>query len=448
MQITIIGAGYVGLVTGACLAELGHKVICVEKDANKLRMLADGTVPIFEPELENIIKDNLKRGCLRFTDHLRDSVVNAEAVFIAVGTPSSRRGDGYADMSYVFEAVKELSPFLKKGALVINKSTVPVGSAREVKRIIKNENPLADFEVASNPEFLREGAAVKDFLFPERIIVGVESEKGKDIMERIYHSFINKNIPVLFTDLETAELIKYASNAFLATKISFINEMANLCEAVNANVDDLARGMGLDSRIGSKFLQAGPGFGGSCFPKDTLALARIAQEHGSPSRIIETVIEVNQAQKARMVKKVRDVLGGNLANKTIAALGLTFKPGTDDMRDAPAITILSALLEKGAKIRAYDPAGMEEAKKSLPELIYCEDPYQACHGADAVCLFTEWEIFKNLDLYRVKALLQQPVFIDLRNVYSNSKMKEVGLNYFSVGRPEWIPLPEKKQKVI
>lgn len=435
MNITIIGAGYVGLVTGVCMSELGCRVVCVEKDPNKLSLLSQGQVPIYEPELDDLLKRNLNEGRLSFTDDLAHSVHQAEAVFIAVGTPTSRRGDGYADMSFVFEAVRLVAPHLQKGAVVINKSTVPIGSAREVMRIIRETNPGVDFEVASNPEFLREGAAVKDFLFPERIVVGVESERGRNILEKIYQPFLVKNIPVLFTDLETAELIKYASNAFLATKISFINEMANLCETVNANVDDLAKGMGLDSRIGPRFLQAGPGFGGSCFPKDTLALARIAQEHGSPSRIIETVIEVNQAQKARMVKKIREAMGGVLAGKTLAVLGLTFKPETDDMRDAPAITVLSALIEKGVKIRAYDPAGMEEAKKFLSELEYCQDAYQTCCGADALCLFTEWDQFKNMDLSKIKGLLSQAIFIDLRNVYSLSQMQNSGFNYVSVGRP-------------
>lgn len=435
MNITIIGAGYVGLVTGVCMSELGCQVVCVEKDPNKLSLLSQGQVPIYEPELDDLLKRNLNEGRLSFTDDLAHSVHQAEAVFIAVGTPTSRRGDGYADMSFVFEAVRLVAPHLQKGAVVINKSTVPIGSAREVMRIIRETNPEVDFEVASNPEFLREGAAVKDFLFPERIVVGVESECGRNILEKIYQPFLVKNIPVLFTDLETAELIKYASNAFLATKISFINEMANLCETVNANVDDLAKGMGLDSRIGPRFLQAGPGFGGSCFPKDTLALARIAQEHGSPSRIIETVIEVNQAQKARMVKKIREAMGGVLAGKTLAVLGLTFKPETDDMRDAPAITVLSALIEKGVKIRAYDPAGMEEAKKFLSELEYCQDAYQTCCGADALCLFTEWDQFKNMDLSKIKGLLSQAIFIDLRNVYSLSQMQNSGFNYVSVGRP-------------
>lgn len=435
MNITIIGAGYVGLVTGVCMSELGCQVVCVEKDPNKLSLLSQGQVPIYEPELDDLLKRNLNEGRLSFTDDLAHSVHQAEAVFIAVGTPTSRRGDGYADMSFVFEAVRLVAPHLQKGAVVINKSTVPIGSAREVMRIIRETNPGVDFEVASNPEFLREGAAVKDFLFPERIVVGVESECGRNILEKIYQPFLVKNIPVLFTDLETAELIKYASNAFLATKISFINEMANLCETVNANVDDLAKGMGLDSRIGPRFLQAGPGFGGSCFPKDTLALARIAQEHGSPSRIIETVIEVNQAQKARMVKKIREAMGGVLAGKTLAVLGLTFKPETDDMRDAPAITVLSALIEKGVKIRAYDPAGMEEAKKFLSELEYCQDAYQTCCGADALCLFTEWDQFKNMDLSKIKGLLSQAIFIDLRNVYSLSQMQNSGFNYVSVGRP-------------
>ena len=433
MKISIIGTGYVGLVTGVCLAEFGHHVTCLDLDSGKIRLLSEGKSPMYEPGLENLLRNNFDKQKLFFTTDWVQSVTDAEVIFISVGTPSSRRGNGYADVSYVHEAARSLGQHLRRHVLIVNKSTVPVGTARQVQRIIKESNPKANFDIASNPEFLREGAAIQDFMHPDRIVIGVENQKARDILKAVYKPLNLIEPTFVVTSLETAELIKYASNAFLATKISFINEMANLCEAVGADVQDLAKGLGLDKRIGPKFLHAGPGYGGSCFPKDTLALVRIAQEHGSSSRIVEAVVEVNNAQKAKMVKKICDALA-NIKNPILAVLGLTFKPETDDMRDAPALTILPALIEKGIKIRAHDPVGMEEAKKHLPELEYLSEPYGACEGADAVCLMTEWNSYRALDLKRIKNLLKQPIFIDLRNVYSLDVMNQEGFNYISVGR--------------
>jgi len=376
----------------------------------------------------------VKTGRLSFTTDPGKALAEADAVFIAVGTPTSRRGDGYADLTYVYAVAKEIAPLIKKYTVIVDKSTVPVGTAKEVKRIIQEVNPQADFDMASNPEFLREGAAIDDFMHPDRIVVGVESERAKEVLKEIYKPLYLIETPIVFTDLQTAELIKYASNGFLAAKISFINEIANLCEAIGANVVDLAKGMGLDNRIGKKFLHAGPGYGGSCFPKDALALARIAQEHGSPIRVIETVIEVNAAQKARMVGKIRKALGGSEAGKTLAVLGLTFKPETDDMRDAPALMILPALMEKGAKITATDPHGMEEAKKIMPEISYVADPYASVEKADAVVLMTEWNEYRSLDLKKIKKLMKGNVFVDLRNVYEPEAMRQAGFAYVGVGR--------------
>src|SRR3989338_4918042 len=417
MKITIIGSGYVGLVSGACLAELGHLVTCVDSNINKISELLDGKSPIYEPGLDDLLKRGLKKKTLLFKTSLSDAVPNAEVIFIAVGTPTSRRGSGYADMSFVYEASRSLASHLRGSAVVVIKSTVPVGSARQISSIIKETNPSANFSMASNPEFLREGEAIYDFMHPDRIVIGADSEESYEILKQVYQPLDLNNTSFVFTNLETAELIKYASNAFLATKISFINEMANLCEAVKADVTDLARGMGLDSRIGPKFLHPGPGYCGSCFPKDTMALMRTAQEHDAPSRIIETVVEVNNSQKTRMVRKIREAIGSNGRGKILAVLGLTFKPETDDMRESPSLTILPALMEKGLKIKAHDPAGMEEAKKELPEIQYCSDPYLACDGADAVCLMTEWNPYRTLDLKRIQKILKQPLFIDLRNVY-------------------------------
>ena len=434
MKIVIVGSGYVGLVSGTCFSEFGHFVTCVDKDGQKIENLKKGVIPIYERELENMVKENVKTGRFSFTTDPGKALAEADAVFIAVGTPTSRRGDGYADLTYVYAVAKEIAPLIKKYTVIVDKSTVPVGTAKEVKRIIQEVNPQADFDMASNPEFLREGAAIDDFMHPDRIVVGVESERAKEVLKEIYKPLYLIETPIVFTDLQTAELIKYASNGFLAAKISFINEIANLCEAIGANVVDLAKGMGLDNRIGKKFLHAGPGYGGSCFPKDALALARIAQEHGSPIRVIETVIEVNAAQKARMVGKIRKALGGSEAGKTLAVLGLTFKPETDDMRDAPALTILPALMEKGAKIMATDPHGIEEAKKIMPEISYVADPYAAVEKADAVVLMTEWNEYRSLDLKKIKKLMKGNVFVDLRNVYEPEAMRQAGFAYVGVGR--------------
>ena len=434
MRIVLIGTGYVGLVSGACLAEFGHHVVCVDKDQNKIKSLKKGIVTIYEPGLQDIVERNTSQGRLFFTTDLEEPVGDADAVFIAEGTPSSRRGDGYADLTYVYQAAKELAPFLKAYTVVVDKSTVPVGTARQVKRLIKETNPNADFDVASNPEFLREGAAISDFMRPDRVVIGVDSDRAAEVLKSIYKPLYLLETPMVITGLETAELIKYAANAFLATKISFINEMASLCEAVGGDVLGLAKGIGLDGRIGKKFLHPGPGYGGSCFPKDTLALIRVAQEHGSPSRIVETVVEVNAAQKARMIRKIRDALGGSEAGKTIAILGLTFKPETDDMRESPSLTVLPALVEKGAIVNAHDPKGRSAAKELMPELRYFNDPYEACRDAEGVVLMTEWNQYRALDLTKIKEMMRKPVFIDLRNVYDPKTMSELGFAYTCVGR--------------
>lgn len=435
MKITMIGTGYVGLVTGTCFAEFGHHVTCVDKDKTKIEKLLQGQIPIYEPGLDRLVAKNCSEGRLKFTTELAESVANGDAVFLAVGTPTSRRGNGYADLTYIYEATKEIASELDGYTVIVDKSTVPVGTAEQVARIIRETNPEADFDVASNPEFLREGAAITDFMRPDRVVIGVESEKAEAVLREIYKPLYLQETPIVKTDIKTAELTKYAANAFLATKISYINEIALLCESVGADVVALAKGIGMDGRIGGKFLHPGPGYGGSCFPKDTMALMRIAQEHGQSLRIVEAAVEVNGAQKAKMVKKVRDVLGGQEAGKTIAVLGLTFKPETDDMRDAPAITILPALLEKGAKIRAHDPQGMEEAKHYLPEgITYTENAYDACTGADAVILMTEWNQYRALDLEKLQAIMSGNHFIDLRNVYEPDQIKEKGFTYSGVGR--------------
>ncbi len=435
MKIAMIGTGYVGLVTGTCFAEFGHHVTCVDKLEEKINTLKEGKIPIYEPGLNVMVAKNAAEGRLQFTTDLAEAVPDAEAVFIAVGTPTSRRGDGYADLTYIYAAAQEIAHFLKDYTVIVDKSTVPVGTARQVARIIKEANPEADFDVASNPEFLREGAAIADFMRPDRVVVGIESERSEQVLREIYQPLYLRDTPIVSTNIETAELTKYAANAFLAVKISFINEIASVCEAVGANITDLAKGIGMDGRIGSKFLHPGPGYGGSCFPKDTLALMRLVQEHGESLRIIEAAVEVNAAQKARMVKKIRDALGGSEAGKTIAVLGLTFKPETDDMRDAPALTILPALLEKGAIIRAHDPKGMEEAKKFLPNGVeYIDDTYTACQGADAVVLMTEWNQYRALDFKKLKTSMKGLVFIDLRNVYEPTILKSLGFHYVGVGK--------------
>jgi UDPglucose 6-dehydrogenase len=435
MNVVMVGSGYVGLVSGACFAEFGADITCVDVATDKIERLRRGEIPIYEPGLDELVERNARAGRLRFETELGPVVGDADLIFIAVGTPT-RRGDGHADLSYVYAAAKEIARHLDGYTVIVDKSTVPVGTARQVQRIIRETNPSADFDVASNPEFLREGAAISDFMRPDRVVVGVESERAEALLRELYRPLNLIETPILVTNLESAELIKYASNAFLATKISFINEVSALCEKVGADVHAVAKGMGLDGRIGRKFLHAGPGYGGSCFPKDTLALVRIAQEHGASSRIVEAVTEVNAAQKARMVSKIRQALGGSEAGKTIAVLGLTFKPETDDMRDAPALAILPVLLEKGARIRVHDPEGMEEARKLLPEGIdFVEGPYAAVEGADAVVLMTEWNAYRGLDLERTSVLMKGTVFVDLRNVYEPEHMREAGFEYTCVGRP-------------
>ncbi len=441
MKIAIIGTGYVGLVSGTCLAEFGHQVTCIDVDVEKITALQQGDVPIYEPGLQPMIEKNVRADRLSFTTSLDPAVGSSDVIFIAVGTPASRRGDGYADLSYVYEAARQIAPHLRRYTVVVNKSTVPVGTARQVARIIRETNPEAEFDVASNPEFLREGAAIGDFMRPDRVVIGVDNPRAEEILKAVYRPLYLIETPFVITTIETAELIKYASNAFLATKISFINEMANLCEEVGADVHAVAKGMGLDGRIGSKFLHPGPGYGGSCFPKDTRALLRIAQEHGVACRIVEAVTEVNAAQKARMVRKIRHAVGGSEAGKTLAVLGLAFKPETDDMREAPSLTILPALMEHGAVIRAHDPQAMSEAAKHLPELVYCDSPYEACRDADAVILMTEWNEYRALDLPRIKSLLKRPIFIDLRNVYEPEHMVRLGFQYECVGRLVRAPQP-------
>ena len=434
MNVVMIGAGYVGLVSGACFAEFGADVICIDKDASKIDALKKGVIPIYEPGLEDLVARNVKSGRLAFTTELADAIAAADAVFIAVGTPT-RRGDGYADLKYVYAAAEEVAGYLRGYTVIVDKSTVPVGTAREVQRIVRKTNPEAAFDVASNPEFLREGSAITDFMRPDRVVLGVESEQAEALLRELYRPLNLIEAPILVTDLESAEITKYAANAFLATKISFINEISQLCEKTGADVHAVARGMGLDGRIGRKFLHAGPGYGGSCFPKDTVALIRMAQEHGVSSRIVESVVEVNASQKARMVSKIKEAMGGSVADKTIAVLGLTFKPETDDMRDAPSLAILPALADRGAIIRAHDPEGMEEASHHLPDAItYSKTIDDAVTGADAVILMTEWNQYRGLDLDSLKSRMQGDVFVDLRNVYERGLMEAKGFRYTCVGR--------------
>lgn len=434
MNILMVGAGYVGLVSGACFSEFGANVSCVDVDEKRINDLIAGNIPIYEPGLNALVEKNVKNGRLNFITDISSAVADADLIFIAVGTPT-RRGDGHADLSYVYAAAKEIAKHLKGYTVVVDKSTVPVGTARQVQRIIKEENPDADFDVASNPEFLREGSAIGDFMRPDRVVIGVDNQRAESLLRELYRPLSLIETLVFVTTLESAELIKYASNAFLATKISFINEMSTLCEAVGADVHDVAKGMGMDNRIGRKFLHAGPGYGGSCFPKDTLALIRIAQEHGASCRIVESAVEVNAAQKARMVKKIRSALGGEESGKTIAVLGLTFKPETDDMRDASSLAILPPLMDKGAIIRAHDPEGMKEARHLFSDqILYCDGVYETFYGADAVVLMTEWNQYRGLDLKRVKSLMHGSIFIDLRNVYEHEIMSAHGFKYFCVGR--------------
>ena len=434
MHVVMIGTGYVGLVSGTCFAEFGADVTCVDVDAGKIAQLQAGQMPIYEPGLAALVAHNVANGRLTFTTEIGAAVAEADLVFIAVGTPS-RRGEGFADLSYVYEAARQIAAHLNGYTVIVDKSTVPVGTARNVSRIMRETNASADFDVASNPEFLREGAAIADFMRPDRVVIGVEAARAEKLLRELYRPLNLRETPLLVTDLESAELIKYAANAFLATKISFINEIATLCESVGADVHAVAKGMGMDGRIGAKFLHPGPGYGGSCFPKDTQALVRIAQEHGASCRIVEAVIEVNAAQKARMIKKIRAALGGAEAGKTIGVLGLTFKPETDDMRDAPALSILPSLLEKGALIRAHDPQGMVEARQYLPAAVhYCDDMYEVCADADALVVLTEWNAYRGMDMARVKRSLRTPVVIDLRNVYERATLEAMGFSYHCVGR--------------
>jgi len=431
MRIAMIGSGYVGLVSGACLSEFGHTVICVDKDEKKIAALQAGGIPIFEPGLDEVVAASVKAGRLSFDTDLGRAVAGADAVFIGVGTPS-RRGDGHADLSYVFAAAEEIARALTGYAVVVTKSTVPVGTSRKVEEIIKKARPDAQFDMASNPEFLREGSAIEDFRRPDRVVVGCDTERARDVMREIYRPLYLSETPIVFTTRESSELIKYAANAFLAVKITFINEMADICEKVGGDVQDVARGMGLDGRIGNKFLHAGPGYGGSCFPKDTLALVQTAQSIGAPTRIVEAVVAVNDRRKQDMAKKIETAFGG-VKGKTIAVLGLTFKPNTDDMRDAPSLVILPYLQAAGATIRAYDPEGRKEAAKHM-QLDYRKDAYDALDGADGVVILTEWNEFRALDLPRVKAALKQPLMVDLRNIYRPAQMAEAGFRYISVGR--------------
>ncbi|MGM5025832.1 UDP-glucose dehydrogenase family protein [Tardiphaga sp. 862_B3_N4_1] len=433
MHIAMIGTGYVGLVSGACFADFGHHVICVDKDSSKIDALLRGEIPIFEPGLDALVASNVKSGRLGFSLDLSEAVKTADAVFIAVGTPS-RRGDGHADLSYVHAAAREIAANLRDFTVVITKSTVPVGTGDDVERIIKEANPDADVAVASNPEFLREGAAIRDFKHPDRIVVGTDDERARTVISEIYRPLYLNQAPIMYTGRRTAELIKYAANAFLATKITFINEIADLAERTGADVQDVARGIGLDNRIGAKFLHAGPGFGGSCFPKDTRALVKTGQDYDAPLRIVEAVLTVNDNRKRAMARKVSAALGGNLRGKTVGVLGLTFKPNTDDMREAPSIPLITALQDLGATVQAYDPVGMEQARHELPDITYCDDAYACATGADALVIVTEWEQFRALDLAQVKQKMKQPVIVDLRNIYRPEEMEKAGFTYESVGR--------------
>ena len=434
MRVAMIGTGYVGLVSGACFSEFGVDVVCVDKDAAKIGALNNGEIPIFEPGLDALVEKSVASGRLSFTTDLAATVGGCDAVFIAVGTPS-RRGDGHADLSYVYAAAEEIAHAIDGYTVIVTKSTVPVGTGREVEKVIRTARPDAEFDVVSNPEFLREGSAIEDFMRPDRVVIGTSSERARDVMRELYRPLYLAETPIMFTTRQTSEMIKYAANTFLATKITFINEIADLCEKLDADVQDVAKGIGLDGRIGRKFLHAGPGYGGSCFPKDTLALVRTAQEAHSPLRIVEAVVAVNDTRKKAMADRVVHALGGSADGKTIAVLGVTFKPNTDDMRDSPSLDIIPALQQQGAVIRAYDPEGMEEAGKLLDGVTWCEDAYVAMTGADAVVIITEWNQFRALQLDRLKELMKQPVMVDLRNIYAPEEMAAEGIIYSSIGRP-------------
>ena len=433
MHVAMIGTGYVGLVSGVCFADFGHQVTCIDKDAAKIDQLRQGGIPIYEPGLDVLVAKNVREGRLSFDTEAAAAVKSADAVFIAVGTPS-RRGDGHADLTYVYAAAEEIARLIEGFTLIVTKSTVPVGTGDEIEAIVRRVRPDADFAVVSNPEFLREGAAIEDFKRPDRVVVGAEDERARAVMSELYRPLFLNETPMLFTGRRTSELIKYAANAFLAMKITFINEMASLCEAVGADVQQVARGIGLDKRIGSKFLHAGPGYGGSCFPKDTLALVRTATDYGSPVELIETTVRVNDRRKKAMAGKIEAALGGDLAGRTVGVLGLTFKPNTDDMRDAPALDIIPALQAKGARIQAFDPEGMEEASALLQDVAFVENAYEAAAGADALVIITEWDQFRALDLDRIKLLMNAPVLVDLRNIYNPQDLRARGFSYSSVGR--------------
>ncbi len=435
MKITMIGAGYVGLVSGVCFADFGHDVVCLDKDESKIDALMQGRIPIFEPGLDQLVASNVASGRLTFTTDLVAAVADSDVIFIAVGTPS-RRGDGHADLSYVHAAAREIAENLKGFTVIVTKSTVPVGTGDEVERIIRETNPDADFAVVSNPEFLREGAAIEDFKRPDRIVIGLSGDdaRARDVMTEVYRPLYLNQSPLVFTSRRTSELIKYAGNAFLAMKITFINEMADLCERVGANVQDVARGIGLDGRIGSKFLHAGPGYGGSCFPKDTLALVKTAQDYDSPVRLVETTVAVNDNRKRAMGRKVIAAAGGDVRGRKIAILGLTFKPNTDDMRDSPAIVVVQTLQDAGAHVIGYDPEGMENAKKLIDGIDYASDPYEAANEADALVIVTEWNEFRALDFRRLKTVMKTPILVDLRNIYRQDEVVKHGFSYSSVGR--------------
>ena len=434
MRIAMIGTGYVGLVSGACFSEFGIEVVCVDKLTEKIDALNNGEIPIYEPGLDDLVAKNVEAGRLSFTKSLEEAVDGADAVFIAVGTPS-RRGDGHADLTYVYDAAREVAQAMIGYTVVVTKSTVPVGTGDEVEEIIRKENPNGEFDVVSNPEFLREGSAIDDFMRPDRVVIGAASERAQEVMRNIYRPLFLIETPILFTARRTAELIKYAANTFLATKITFINEIADLCESVGADVQDVSKGIGLDGRIGSKFLHAGPGYGGSCFPKDTLALVTTAQDAGAPIRIVETVVDVNEKRKTAMADKIAEAAGGDVSGKTVAVLGLTFKPNTDDMRDSPSLAIVPALVEQGASVRAFDPQGMEEAKNMMGGVDWCENAYEAIEGSDVLAIVTEWNEFRAMDLGRVKDLMNKPVMVDLRNIYNPDEMTAAGFDYHCIGRP-------------
>ncbi|PDS75994.1 UDP-glucose/GDP-mannose dehydrogenase family protein [Rhizobium sp. L43] len=432
MRITMIGSGYVGLVSGVCFADFGHDVICVDKDLSKIEALREGRIPIYEPGLEQLVAENTSTGRLSFSTDVGESVRSADVVFIAVGTPS-RRGDGHADLSYVYAAAREIATYVEGFTVIVTKSTVPVGTGDEVERIMRETNPAADVAVVSNPEFLREGAAIEDFKRPDRIVVGLNDDRARETMTEVYRPLYLNQAPLVFTTRRTSELIKYAANAFLAMKITFINEIADLCERVDANVQDVSRGIGLDGRIGAKFLHAGPGYGGSCFPKDTLALAKTAQDYDAPVRLIETTISINDNRKRAMGRKVIAAVGGDIRGKKIAILGLTFKPNTDDMRDSPAIAVIQTLQDAGAQVVGYDPEGMDNARKVIENIEYASGPYEAAAGADALVIVTEWNQFRALDFNRLKQAMHAPVLVDLRNIYRSDEVRKHGFNYTGIG---------------